>query len=58
GIFLVFVFTNWFLVYFFIWSVRVKGWSFGMGPLFGFLGKIAGFVKMPFVKVFGKKKAA
>ncbi|RMZ11184.1 hypothetical protein D0864_01061 [Hortaea werneckii] len=58
GIFLVFVFTNWFLVYFFIWSVRVKGWSFGMGPLFGFLGKIAEFVKKPFVKVFGKKKAA
>jgi len=58
GIFLVFVFTNWFLVYFFIWSVRVKGWSFGMGPLFGFLGKIAGFVKKPFVKIFGKKKTA
>jgi ATP-binding cassette, subfamily G (WHITE), member 2, SNQ2 len=34
GIFLVFVFSNWGLVYFFIWSTRVKGWTFGMGPLF------------------------
>ena len=39
GIFLVFVCTNWMLVYFFIWSVRVKGFSFGMGWLFGTLRK-------------------
>ncbi|EME46118.1 ABC transporter-like protein [Dothistroma septosporum NZE10] len=54
GIFLVFVFTNWFLVYFFIWSVRVKGWSFGFGPLFGFLSKVVNRVKAPF-KRSGKK---
>jgi ABC-type multidrug transport system ATPase subunit len=35
GIFLVFTFSNWLLVYFFIWSVRVKKWTFGMGYLFG-----------------------
>ncbi|KAL9579505.1 MAG: hypothetical protein Q9212_005068, partial [Teloschistes hypoglaucus] len=29
GIFLMFCITNWLLVYFFIWSVRVKGWGFG-----------------------------
>lgn len=57
GIFLVFVFSNYFLVYFFIYTVRVKGWSFGMGHLFGFLGKIVAFVKKPFIRLFGKKKA-
>ncbi|KAK4503435.1 hypothetical protein PRZ48_004350 [Zasmidium cellare] len=57
GIFLVFVFTNYFLVYFFIWSVRVKGWSFGFDYIFGFLGKLIGFVKKPLSKVMGKKKA-
>lgn len=31
GIFLVFVFTNYMLVYFFIYTVRVRGWSFGFG---------------------------
>ena len=35
GIFLVFVISNWALVYFFIWSVRVKKWSFGMSYIFG-----------------------
>ncbi|KIW94024.1 uncharacterized protein Z519_05340 [Cladophialophora bantiana CBS 173.52] len=35
GIFLVFVCSNWLLVYFFIWSVRVKKWSFGMRFVFG-----------------------
>ena len=56
GIFLVFVCTNWLLVYFFIYSVRIRGWSFGMGYLFGFLGKIVGLVKKPFVGTFSKKK--
>ncbi|KIV78690.1 hypothetical protein PV11_06313 [Exophiala sideris] len=42
GIFLVFVFSNWALVYFFIYTVRVKKWSFGMGYLFGGMGKIVG----------------
>jgi len=49
GIFLVFVCTNWMLVYFFIYTVRVRGWRFGMGWLFGGLGKavdsVAGLVK-------------
>ena len=45
GVFLVFVFTNWMLVYFFIYTVRVRGWSFGMGPLFGVLGKGVDAVK-------------
>ncbi|KAI9659220.1 MAG: hypothetical protein M1831_003802 [Alyxoria varia] len=40
GIFLVFCVTNYMLVYFFIWSTKIKGWGFGMGYLFGFLGKV------------------
>jgi ATP-binding cassette, subfamily G (WHITE), member 2, SNQ2 len=39
GIFLVFCCTNWLLVYFFIYTVRVRGWTFGLGPLFRGLGK-------------------
>ena len=33
GIFLAFCISNWALVYFFIWSVRIKGWSFGFGSI-------------------------
>ncbi|KAE8397213.1 ABC-2 type transporter-domain-containing protein [Aspergillus pseudonomiae] len=51
GIFLAFVIINWALVYFFIYTVRVRGWSFGMGYLFGGLGMIIDGVK----KVFSKK---
>lgn len=39
GIFLAFVVSNWALVYFFIYTVRIRGWSFGFGRLFGVLGK-------------------
>ncbi|KAL5121843.1 ATP-binding cassette transporter snq2 [Pleosporales sp. CAS-2024a] len=39
AIFLAFCCTNWALVYFFIWSVRIKGWSFGFGTLFRGLRK-------------------
>ncbi|KAL8921392.1 MAG: hypothetical protein Q9208_005718 [Pyrenodesmia sp. 3 TL-2023] len=39
GIFLVFCVSNWTLVYFFIYTVRIRGWSFGLGPLFGWLGR-------------------
>ena len=39
GIFIGFVFSNWALVYFFIYTVRVRGWTFGMSTLFGTLGK-------------------
>ncbi|KAF2746585.1 putative ABC transporter [Sporormia fimetaria CBS 119925] len=35
GIFLAFCCSNWALVYLFIWSVRIKGWSFGFGRIFG-----------------------
>lgn len=45
GIFLAFVISNWALVYFFIYTVRVRGFTFGMGPLFGMLGKAADRVK-------------
>lgn len=57
GIFLVFVFINYALVYFFIWSVRIKHWSFGFGHLFGFLGKCVDFIKKPFKKASAKKSS-
>jgi len=41
------------LVYFFIYTVRIKGWGFGFGYLFGGLGKLSGLVQKPFK---GKKK--
>lgn len=56
GIFVAFVISNWALVYFFIWTVRIKGWSFGMGYLFGGLGKLVGLITKPF-KGLGKKNA-
>lgn len=48
GIFLAFCISNWALVYFFIYTVRVKGYSFGFGKLFGAFGKVVGLVKKPF----------
>jgi ATP-binding cassette subfamily G (WHITE) protein 2 (SNQ2) len=39
GIFLAFCVSNWALVYFFIWSVRIKGWSFGFGAVARIAGK-------------------
>jgi ABC-type multidrug transport system permease subunit len=45
GIFLAFCISNWALVYFFIYTVRVKGWSFGLGYVFGGLGKVVDKVK-------------
>jgi ATP-binding cassette subfamily G (WHITE) protein 2 (SNQ2) len=53
GIFLAFCISNWALVYFFVWSVRIKGWSFGVGKLFAALG--GGIKKMKSVGG-GKKK--
>ncbi|KAF1349895.1 ABC-2 type transporter-domain-containing protein [Delphinella strobiligena] len=50
GIFLAFVISNWALVYFFIYTVRIKRWSFGFGALFGALGKAVGAVKSLFKK--------
>jgi len=56
GIFVVYVVTNYLLVYFFIYTVRIKGWSFGFGALFGALGKLAEVVLKPFKKLGGKKE--
>jgi ATP-binding cassette subfamily G (WHITE) protein 2 (SNQ2) len=53
GIFCIFVISNWALVYFFIYTVRIKGWSFGFGTVFGGLGKMVGVLKKAFK---GKKK--
>jgi len=50
GIFFAFVISNWALVYFFIYTVRIKGWSFGFGALFGFLGKAVDGLKGLFKK--------
>jgi ATP-binding cassette subfamily G (WHITE) protein 2 (SNQ2) len=43
------------LVYFFIYTVREKGWSFGFGALFRVLGKGLDMLKKPF-KGMGKSK--
>ncbi|KAH9904093.1 ABC-2 type transporter-domain-containing protein [Xylariomycetidae sp. FL2044] len=53
GIFLAFCVSNWALVYFFIYTVRIRGWDFGFGYLFGALGKVVDMLKKPFQK---KKK--
>ncbi|OQD78445.1 hypothetical protein PENDEC_c001G03921 [Penicillium decumbens] len=50
GIFLAFVIINWTLVYFFIYTVRVRGWTFGMGYLFGLAGLAIEAIKKPFQK--------
>ncbi|KAG4442743.1 hypothetical protein IFR05_001760 [Cadophora sp. M221] len=47
GIFFAFCISNWALVYFFIYTVRIKGWSFGLGRLFGFGGKLVRALKKP-----------
>ena len=48
GIFLAFCISNWALVYFFIYTVRIKGWSFGFGYVFGKAGKGVDTVKSMF----------
>ncbi|RDW72004.1 putative ATP-binding multidrug cassette transport protein [Coleophoma crateriformis] len=40
GIFAAYVVINWLLVYFMIYTVRIKGWTFGLGPLFGGIEKL------------------
>ena len=44
-IFLAFCISNWALVYFFIYTVRVKRWGFGLGYVFGAIGKLVGWLK-------------
>ncbi|KAK0655003.1 ABC-2 type transporter-domain-containing protein [Cercophora newfieldiana] len=56
GVFLVFCFTNWMLIYFFIWSVRVKGWSFGFGSVMSAVQRGIGAVKGAMKRGFGKKE--
>ncbi|KAI0204830.1 ABC-2 type transporter-domain-containing protein [Astrocystis sublimbata] len=48
GVFLAFCISNWALVYFFIYTVRIRGWSFGLGYVFGLLGKFVDVLKKPF----------
>lgn len=55
GIFLAFVIINWMLVYFFIYTVRVRGWSFGLGYVFTLPGAMIAGVKNLFK---GNKKEA
>ncbi|KAF2087829.1 ABC drug exporter AtrF [Saccharata proteae CBS 121410] len=55
GVFLAFCISNWALVYFLVWSVRIKGWSFGFGLLFGGLGKGVKKVKGMFSGKKGEK---
>ncbi|RAL08297.1 ABC drug exporter AtrF [Aspergillus homomorphus CBS 101889] len=50
GIFLAYVIINWGLVYFMIYCVRVRGWSFGLGYVFSALGKVIGGIKGLFTK--------
>ena len=45
GIFLAFCVSNWALVYFFIWSVRIKGWSFGFGAVARGVRKTIRYIK-------------
>lgn len=45
------------LVYFFIWSVRVKGWTFGFGTILNAVGGGVGAVKGSVKGLFAGKKA-
>ncbi|KAF2740492.1 ABC transporter-like protein [Polyplosphaeria fusca] len=45
GIFLAFCVSNWALVYFFIWSVRIKGWSFGFGKVVRLIERVGRMVR-------------
>ena len=56
-IFLAFCISNWALVYFFIYTVRVKGWSFGLGYVFGGLGKGVDALQAVVMKLVSRKKA-
>ncbi|KAL8833162.1 MAG: hypothetical protein Q9170_004464 [Blastenia crenularia] len=56
GIFMAFCVSNWALVYFFIYTVRIRGWSFGLGWVFGGLGKGVEAVKGSVKKLVGRKE--
>ncbi|KAI4123600.1 MAG: hypothetical protein LQ338_005192 [Usnochroma carphineum] len=55
GIFLAFCISNWALVYFFIYTVRIKGWSFGLGYVFGGLGRGVEAAKGVVKKLLGRE---
>lgn len=44
AIFAAFCVSNWALVYFFVYTVRIRGWSFGFGTVFGGLGRSVDWV--------------
>lgn len=44
------------LIYFFIWSVRVKGWTFGFGAILDTVGGAVGAVKGGMKGLFAGKK--
>lgn len=44
GIFLAFVVINWGLVYFMIYTVRVRGWTFGFGTAVSIVEKALSWV--------------
>ncbi|KAI2609057.1 ABC-2 type transporter-domain-containing protein [Hypoxylon fragiforme] len=48
GIFAAFCISNWALVYFFIYTVRVRGWSFGFNSVGSAAGKLVSAAKKPF----------
>lgn len=50
GIFLGFCVSNYVLIYFFIYTVRIRGWTFGFSTLFGQLGKLVDVLTSPFKK--------
>ena len=53
-IFLAFCISNWALVYFFIYTVRVKQWGFGLGYIFGPLGKLADALETGIGRLFAR----
>ncbi|KAK0612478.1 ABC-2 type transporter-domain-containing protein [Bombardia bombarda] len=50
GIFLAFCVSNWALIYFLIYTVRIKGWTFGFGPVMNLIEKAGDKIKSLFVK--------
>lgn len=45
GVFLAFCVSNWALVYLFIYTVRIRGWSFGFGFVFGEVGRVGDWLR-------------
>ncbi|KAI1820399.1 ABC-2 type transporter-domain-containing protein [Xylaria intraflava] len=56
GIFIVFCAANYALVYFFIYTVRIRGWGFGFRQIFGTLGKLVDALKKPFKRTEERKE--